>query len=334
MKKIKVAINGFGRIGRLAFKLILEHPEMEVVAVNDLTDNHTLAHLLKYDTTHGKFRGEVYADEHFIYVNGKQIDSLAVKDPAELPWKKHEIDMVLECTGHFRSVESAGKHLSAGAKKVIISAPAKGDIKTIVLGVNEHILTAEDTIISNASCTTNCLAPMIKVLKDTFGIDRAFVTTIHAYTADQNLQDAPHKSDLRRARAAAMNIVPTTTNAGTALNKVLPSVSGKINASAVRVPVIDGSLTEVNALLKKEVSKEQINEVFKNASENALKNILEYATDPLVSTDIIGNSHSAVFDSLLTDTNGNFVKITSWYDNEAGYSHRLVDLMEFIQKKF
>jgi glyceraldehyde 3-phosphate dehydrogenase len=333
MKKIKVAINGFGRIGRLTFKLLLPHPEIDIVAVNDLTDNHTLAHLLKYDTAHGRLHAVVSSDDHFIYVDDRKIDALSVKDPSELPWAKHDIDIVLECTGRFRNVEEAGKHLQAGAKKVIISAPAKGNIKTIVLGVNENTLTADDNIISNASCTTNCLAPMIKVLEENFGVEKAFVTTIHAYTADQNLHDAPHSSDLRRARAAAMNIVPTTTNAGTALAKVYPPATAKVHASAVRVPVIDGSLTEVNALLKKETTKEQINEAFKRSSETNLKNIVQYITDPVVSSDIIGNPHSTIFDSLLTDVNGNFAKITAWYDNEAGYSNRLVNLIELIQKK-
>jgi glyceraldehyde 3-phosphate dehydrogenase len=334
MNKIRVAINGFGRIGRLTFKLLLSHPEIEIVAINDLTNNETLVHLLKYDSTHGKLNANVSSDNDFIYVNERKIDALAVKNPAELPWKKLNVDIVLECTGIFRSEEEAGKHLQAGAKKVIISAPAKGDIKTIVLGVNENILTADDKIISNASCTTNCLAPMIKILEENFGLEQAFVTTVHAYTADQNLQDAPHKGDLRRARAAAVNIVPTTTNAGTALAKVFAPAAGKVKASAVRVPVIDGSLTEVTALLKTAPSKEQVNEAFKKASESELKNILEYAIDPLVSTDIIGNLHSTIFDSLLTDTQGKFVKITAWYDNEAGYSSRLVNMIEYLQKNY
>jgi glyceraldehyde 3-phosphate dehydrogenase len=334
MTKIKVAINGFGRIGRLAFKLLLSHKDIDIVAVNDLTDNETLVHLLKYDTTHGGLNAKIWCDDDFIYVDERKIDALSVKEPSQLPWAKYNVDIVLECTGRFRSREDAEKHIHAGAKRVIISAPAKGDIKTVVLGVNENILTADDTIISNASCTTNCLAPMIKVLEENFGIDKAFVTTVHAYTADQNLQDAPHKGDLRRARAAAMNIVPTTTNAGTALAKVYPAAKNKVNATAIRVPVIDGSLTEVNALLKKEITVEQINNAFKKASETNLKSIVEYVTDPIVSTDIIGNPHSTIFDSLLTDVNGNFVKITAWYDNEAGYSNRLVNLIEHIQNKF
>jgi glyceraldehyde 3-phosphate dehydrogenase len=334
MKKIKVAINGFGRIGRLTFKLLLSHPEIEIIAINDLTDNNTLVHLLKYDSTHGKLNANITCDDDYIYIDNRKIDALAIKDPLLLPWKKYDIDIVLECTGKFRSEDEAGKHLQAGAKRVVISAPAKGNIKTVVLGVNEHILNADDKLISNASCTTNCLAPMIKVLEENFGLEQAFVTTVHAYTADQNLQDAPHKGDLRRARAAAMNIVPTTTNAGAALAKVYAPAAGKVKASAVRVPVIDGSLTEVNALLKVVPSKEQINEAFKKASETNFKGIIEYATDPLVSTDIIGNIHSTIFDSLLTDTNGNFIKITGWYDNESGYSQRLVDLIEYLQKKF
>ncbi len=332
MTRIKVAINGFGRIGRLAFRLLHDHPDVELVAVNDLADNATLIHLLKFDSTHGRFKGSLSLDGDYLVVNNHKVLGLAERDPEQLPWGKLGIDLVLECTGIFRSKDKAGKHLTAGAKRVLISAPAKGeDIKTIVLGVNGDLLSADDTIISNASCTTNCLAPMVKVLEEQFGIDKAFVTTVHAYTADQRLQDAPH-SDLRRARAAAVNIVPTTTNAGTALALVIPAMEGKIFASAVRVPVIDGSLTEINALLKKDVSVEDINLAFKNAAEGALKGILEYSEDELVSTDIVGNPYSCIFDSKLTQSAGNFIKITGWYDNESGYSNRLRDLILKIKE--
>ncbi len=327
MERIKVAINGFGRIGRLAFKLLYGNPAVELLAINDLADNATLVHLLKYDSVHGRFNGDIKVDGDHIVINGHKVLGLAEKDPEQLPWGKLGVDVVIESTGIFRSKEKAGKHLTAGAKKVVISAPAKGsDIKTIVLGVNDAILSADDVIVSNASCTTNCLAPMVKVLEEAFGIEKAFVTTIHAYTADQRLQDAPH-DDLRRARAAALNIVPTTTNAGTALGVVMPATAGKIFASAVRVPVPDGSLTEVNALLKKDVTVEQLNGVFKQAAATGLKGILEYTEDEIVSTDIVGNPHSCIFDSKLTQVAGSFVKITGWYDNEVGYSNRLADLI-------
>lgn len=331
MSTIKIAINGFGRIGRLALRLLQNNPNAEVVAVNDLTDNPTLAHLLKFDTAQGKFKGEITADNDSIVVDGKHIHAYAEKDPAQLPWGKLGVDIVLECTGVFRSRELASKHIEAGAKRVLISAPAKGDIKTVVLGVNEDILNADDQIISNASCTTNCLGQLIKVLQDEFGIQKAFVTTVHAYTADQNLQDAPHK-DLRRARAAAMNIVPTTTNAGTALGKVMPAVDGIVDASAVRVPVIDGSLTEVNALLKKNTTVEEVNAAFKKAANGKLKGYLEYTEFEQVSSDIVGNPHSCIFDAPLTQVKDDFIKITGWYDNEYGYANRLIDLVNYVSK--
>lgn len=331
MSKLKVAINGFGRIGRLAFKLIHEREDMEVVAINDLADNPTLAHLLKFDSVHGKFNATVTADGDHITVDGRDIKGLAERDPSALPWGELGIDYVLECTGVFRSRELASKHLEAGAKKVIISAPAKGDIKTVVLGVNQDILTAEDTIVSNASCTTNCLAQMVKVLDEAFGIKEGFVTTVHAYTADQNLQDAPHK-DLRRARAAAMNIVPTTTNAGIALGKVMPSMDGKIDASAVRVPVVDGSLTELNCIVTKPVTIESLNAAYKAAAEGPLKGYLEYTEEEMVSSDIVGNPHSCIFDAPLTKVHSDLVKITGWYDNESGYANRLVELVAYISK--
>jgi glyceraldehyde 3-phosphate dehydrogenase len=332
MTRIKVAINGFGRIGRLAFRLLHDHSDIELVAVNDLADNATLIHLLKFDSTHGRFKGSLSLDGDYLVVNNHKVLGLAERDPEQLPWGKLGIDVVLECTGIFRSREKASKHLTAGAKRVVLSAPAKGhDIKTIVLGVNDELLEVGDTIVSNASCTTNCLAPMIKILEEEFGIEKAFVTTVHAYTADQRLQDAPH-DDLRRARAAAINIVPTTTNAGTALAQVIPSTEGKIFASAVRVPVIDGSLTEINALLKTNVTVEQINAAFAKAANGALVRILEYSEDELVSTDIVGNPYSCIFDSKLTQSAGNFIKITGWYDNESGYSNRLADLILKIKE--
>lgn len=321
----KIAINGFGRIGRLTFRALLNKPGFEVVAINDLTDNATLAHLLKYDSVHGKFNGTVTADDENIHVNGKAIHALAEKDPTKLPWKDLGVDVVLECTGRFTDKEKAGWHLQAGAKKVIISAPASGDIPTIVLGVNDENIKAEHPIYSNASCTTNCLAPMVKVLDDLLGIESGFMTTIHAYTADQNIQDAPHR-DLRRARAAASNIVPTSTGAAKAVGLVLPHLKGKLNGNAMRVPVPDGSITDFTAFVKKTATAEEINAAYKAAAEGKLKGILEYNVDPIVSSDILGNTHSCIFDSELTMVIGNMVKVVGWYDNEAGYSNRLADL--------
>ena len=327
MNNIKVAINGFGRIGRLAFKILNEKKNVEIVAINDLTDNKTLAHLLKYDSVHGKFNGTIdYTDEYLI-VNNHKIHTYAEKNPADLPWKKLGIDVVLESTGIFVDSTSAGKHIEAGAKKVVISAPAKGsDIKTIVIGVNDNIIIGDETILSNASCTTNCLAPMVKVLDDAFGVEKGFISTVHAYTADQRLQDAPH-SDLRRARAAACSIVPTSTGAAAAVGLVLPHLKGKLDGKAMRVPIPDGSLTDLTVILKQEVTAKQVNEAMKKASEGAMKGILEYTTDPIVSIDIIGNPHSCIFDAELTSTMGTLVKVVGWYDNEAGYSHRVADLI-------
>lgn len=321
----RIAINGFGRIGRLTFRYLLNKKDVEVVAINDLTDNPTLAHLLKYDSVHGKFYGSVSADDQYLHVNGKAIHALAEKDPAKLPWKDLGVDLVLECTGRFTDAEKAGLHLQAGAKKVIISAPAKGGIPTVVLGVNDQIISADHNIYSNASCTTNCLAPMVKVLDENFGIENGFMTTIHAYTADQNLQDAPHK-DLRRARAAAVSIVPTSTGAAKAVGEVLPHLKGKLNGNAMRVPVPDGSVTDFTVIVRKACTAAEVNEAFKKAAKGALAGILEYNEDPIVSIDIIGNSHSCIFDSELTMVIGNTVKVVGWYDNEAGYSHRLADL--------
>lgn len=322
----KVAINGFGRIGRLAFKSLLEKDNIEVVAINDLTDNQTLAHLLKYDSIHGRFNGTVEADDEYLIVNGKKILATAERDPAALPWKDNGVDIVLESTGRFTDRPNASKHLEAGAKKVVISAPAKGDIPTVVLGVNDDTITGDEDILSNASCTTNCLAPVAKVLHDTFGIQRGFITTIHAYTADQNIQDAPHR-DLRRARAAAINIVPTTTGAAKAVGLVLPDLKGKLDGNAVRVPTPTGSLTDLVAVLDRDVTIEEVNAAMKKAADGPMKGILVYTEDPIVSTDIIGHPASSIFDSQMTSVNGNVVKVVSWYDNEAGYSARVADLI-------
>lgn len=321
-----IAINGFGRIGRMCFRSLIKRTDIRVVAINDLTDVPTLAHLLKYDTVHGKFGEQVEVAGDALVVNGHSIKVFAQKDPANLPWKDLEIDVVIESTGIFTDKEGAGKHIAAGAKKVIISAPAKDDVKTVVLGVNDESITAEDQILSNASCTTNCLAPMAKVLHKVFGIEKGYITTVHSYTADQRLQDAPHK-DLRRARAAAMNIVPTSTGAAKAVGLVLPELKGKLDGVAVRVPTPDGSLTDLVAILKREVTKDEVNQALKVASETYMKGIIEYCTDPVVSSDIVGNLHSCIFDAALTSVNGNMVKIMGWYDNEAGYSERVCNLV-------
>jgi glyceraldehyde 3-phosphate dehydrogenase len=326
---MRVAINGFGRIGRLAFKALLEKSNVEVVAINDLTDNKTLAHLLKYDSVQGKFGGTVDHTDSHIIVNGHKIVATAERDPLNLPWAELKVDVVLESTGFFRSPEGAGKHIEAGAKKVIISAPASGDIKTVVLGVNDETMTGEETILSNASCTTNCLAPMAKVLDDLLGIESGFMTTIHSYTSDQRLLDAPH-SDLRRARAAALNIIPTSTGAAKAVGLVLPHLAGKLNGNSLRVPTPTGSATDFVVTLKKDTTVEEVNAAFKKASETNLKGILEYSEDPLVSSDIVGNPHSCIFDAQTTMVQGNTVKLMGWYDNEAGYSNRVADLISKV----
>lgn len=330
MSKLKVAINGFGRIGRLTFKVLLQKENIEVVAINDLTDATTLAHLLKYDSIHGRFDGTVEVNNEGLVVNGKVIKITAEKDPAQLPWTKLGVEAVLESTGRFVTREGSSKHIQAGAKKVVISAPAKGtDIKTVVLGVNDDELTGNEDIVSNASCTTNCLAPMAKVLDDTFGIEKGYITTVHAYTADQRIQDAPHK-DLRRARAAAYSIVPTSTGAAKAVGLVLPHLQGKLDGKAMRVPIPDGSLTDLTVVLKNDATAEQINAAMKKAAQGSMKGILEYTEDPIVSIDIVGNPHSNIFDSLLTSANGKLAKVIGWYDNEAGYSNRAADLLEKI----
>lgn len=325
----KIAINGFGRIGRMCFRSLINNPNVEIVAINDLTDVKTLAHLLKYDSVHGRFAHTVSHTADALVINGKSIKIYAAKDPATLPWGDLGVDVVIESTGIFTDKESASKHIQAGAKKVIISAPATGAVKTIVLGVNDDQITAEDTVLSNASCTTNCLAPMAKVLNDKFGIEKGYITTVHAYTADQRLQDAPHK-DLRRARAAALSMVPTSTGAAKAVGEVLPQLKGKLDGVAVRVPTPDGSMTDLVAVLKRDVTIEEVNAAMKEAAEGPMKGILEYCTDPIVSIDIVGNLHSCIFDAALTAVNGNLVKVMAWYDNEAGYSQRVCDLIAKI----
>ncbi|MEZ4966197.1 MAG: type I glyceraldehyde-3-phosphate dehydrogenase [Saprospiraceae bacterium] len=330
MAKKRIAINGFGRIGRLTFRNLLKKSDVEVVAINDLTDNHTLAHLLKYDTMHGRFEGTVSSDDENLYVNGVKILGSAIRNPAECPWKELGVDVVLECTGIFLDKEKAGLHLQAGAKRVVLSAPPKGDdVPTFVIGANHQDIKDSDLVISNASCTTNCLVPMIMVLDKAFGVEQFFMNTIHAYTSDQNLQDGPHR-DLRRARAAAQNIVPTSTGAAKAVTLVAPHLKGKIAAHSMRVPVATGSVTDVVATLKGPHSVEEVNAAFKAAADSHLKGILEYNTDEIVSGDIVRNTHSCIFDAPLTQANGNTVRVVGWYDNEAGYSARLADLAAMI----
>ena len=329
----KVAINGFGRIGRLAFRNLLKNDAIEVVGINDLTNNETLAHLLKYDSAQGPFEGTVAATDDSLIINGKAIKASSQRNPEELPWGELGVDLVLECTGIFRTKDKAGMHLTAGAKDVIMSAPAKSEgVQTIVLGVNDDELDRRKNVFSNASCTTNCLAPVAKIINDNWGLKVGSMTTTHAYTSDQMIQDAPH-SDLRRARAAAFNIVPTSTGAAIAVGKVVPEVAGKLSAIALRVPVITGSMIELNALVEKSTTKEEINAKFKEMAEGPMKGILQYAVDPLVSSDIVRNPHSSIFDSLMTNViDGNFIKVVSWYDNEAGYAARISDLAAMILK--
>lgn len=333
MTKIKAAINGFGRIGRLTLKAALKNESIEIVAVNDLTNSATLAHLLKYDSVHGKFPGTVTAEGNDLIVNGKKIRVYSEKDPANLPWKDLGIDVVVESTGVFRTRETISKHLQAGARKVVLCVPSKSasDVDaTVVLGVNDSDIKPEHQIFSNASCTTNCLAPVAKVLNDSFGIKRGLMNTIHSYTNDQIILDSPH-SDLRRARAAALSIIPTTTGAAKAVALVIPELKGKLDGFAMRVPTPDGSAVDLTVELSRNATKEEINQALKTAAEGPMKGILEYCDEPIVSADIIGNTHSSVFDSLLTQVlDGNFVKIVSWYDNEFGYANRVVDLMAKI----
>jgi glyceraldehyde 3-phosphate dehydrogenase len=331
MTKIKVAINGFGRIGRSVLKIANERSGIEIIGINDLTDTKTLAHLLKYDSTQGIYNKSVQYDDSNIVIDGNKIPVTAEKSPANIPWASTP-DVVVESTGIFRQRESAkggyGDHLKNGAKKVLLTVPAKDEIDAmIVLGVNDDDLKPEHTCVSNASCTTNCLAPLVKVLNDNFGIERGLMTTIHSYTNDQNILDAPH-SDLRRARSAAVSQIPTTTGAASAVGKVIPELNGRLDGMSVRVPTPTGSSVDFVATLKKEVSKEEINAAFKKAAEGEMKGILEYNTEPLVSIDIVHNPASSIYDSELTMVNGNMVKVISWYDNEWGYSNRVVDLLE------
>ena len=330
---IRVGINGFGRIGRNVFRVIAKRGGMDVLAINDLADSKSLATLLKYDSVHGRFDGSIEAKEKSLLVNGKETKLFAEKDPSKLPLKSLGVDIVIESTGIFTSPADCAKHLDAGAKKVILSAPAKDKIDaTIVVGVNTKDLKPEHQIVSNASCTTNCLAPLAKVLNDNFGIEKGLMTTIHAYTNDQRISDLIHK-DLRRARAAAMNIIPTTTGAAKAIGEVIPSLKGKMDGLAMRVPVANGSVTDLVVIVSKDVTVEAVNAAMKNAAEGELKGILEYCEDPIVSSDIIGNAHSSVFDSALTYViDKRMVKVVSWYDNEWGFSNRMVDLIELIAR--
>lgn len=326
-KEIRIAINGFGRIGRTVTRVLKNYPQIKLVAVNDLASPATLAHLLKYDTVHGRFGESIESNENGVIINGSLIKFFQEKDPSNLPWRELDIDLVLEATGLFKTTALAQKHIAAGAKKVIITAPAEDDTKSIVLGVNDQILTEDDTIISNASCTTNNAAPMIKILQDNWGIESAYITTVHSYTTDQKLHDAPHR-DLRRARAAAQNIVPTTTGAAKAITKIFPELDGKIGGAGIRVPVPDGSLTDISCILNAPATIDEINAQFEHASKNELNGILEFTTDPIVSIDVVGNAHSCVFDSQLTSVLGRMVKVVGWYDNEFGYSNRLVELIK------
>ena len=330
---VRVAINGFGRIGRLVFRHGMKSSAIEVVAINDLTDNRTLAHLLKYDSVHGVLDAEVKAEEDAIRINGKMVKAFAEKDPQELPWQELGVDVVIESTGRFRTREGASKHLAAGAKKVMISAPGKDMDLTIVKGINHQDYDPDKHhIISTASCTTNCFAPVVKVLNDAFGIVKGLMTTIHAYTNDQKVLDFPHK-DLRRARAAAMSMIPTTTGAAVATTLVMPELRGKLDGMAVRVPTWDGSMVDFVVQLDKSVSKEQVNDAVRAAAEGPLQGILEYTEDPIVSVDIIGNPHSSIFDGLSTMVMGNdMVKVISWYDNEGAYALRMVELAAYMFK--
>jgi len=330
---IKVGINGFGRIGRTVFKLLVKNADFEVVGVNDITDAKTLAHLLKYDSVFGVLDAEVKATENSIIVNGKEYKVTAIKDPAQLPWKDLGAEIVVESTGIFTKKDDCLKHVSAGAKKVLLTVPPKDEVDAIiVMGVNDETLKPTDVVVSNASCTTNCLAPVAKVLHKNFGIVRGFMTTVHAYTNDQRVLDMPHK-DLRRARAAANSIIPTTTGAARAVGKVLPELKGKLDGFAMRVPVIDGSVVDLVAELEKKATKEDINKAIKEAAETSLKGILAYTEDPIVSCDVIGNPNSSIFDAQSTMVMGdNFVKVVSWYDNEFGYSNRCVDLLKLMAK--
>lgn len=331
--KIKIAINGFGRIGRNLFRLLLNHPSIEVVAINDIADNRTMAHLIKYDSIHGVLPNAVTFDEQSIIIDGKSFPFFHKKEISNLNWQPLNVDIVVEATGKFKTYPEAEAHIQSGAKKVILSAPAEDDtIKTVVLGVNESILDGTELIISNASCTTNNAAPMIKVIQELCGIEQAYITTVHSYTTDQSLHDQPHK-DLRRARGAAQSIVPTTTGAAKALTKIFPDLDGKMGGCGIRVPVPDGSLTDITFNVKRQVSIEEINTAFRQASETHLKGILAYTEDPIVSVDIIGNPNSCLFDAQLTSVIDKMVKVVGWYDNEIGYSSRIIDLITHTYNK-
>lgn len=331
-KKTQIAINGFGRIGRNLFRLLLNHPTIEVVAINDIADARTMAHLIKYDSIHGVLPYEVSHTEDAIIIDGKNYTFLRKKNVADIDWKSLNVDIVVEATGKFKTLDDANQHLASGAKKVILSAPPEDDrIKTVVLGVNEDILDGTETVISNASCTTNNAAPMMKVINELCGIEQAYITTVHSYTTDQSLHDQPHK-DLRRARGASQSIVPTTTGAAKALTKIFPEFEGKIGGSGIRVPVPDGSLTDITCYVTREVSIEEINTAFKKAAEGELKGFLAYTEDPIVSVDILGNRNSCLFDAQLTSVIGKMVKVVGWYDNEIGYSSRIIDLILFVEK--
>ncbi|REE27353.1 glyceraldehyde 3-phosphate dehydrogenase [Winogradskyella pacifica] len=324
---ITIAINGFGRIGRRVFRLAMEHPQIQVVGVNDLADTRTLSHLLKYDSIHGVLKAPVSFDDEHIIVNGISIPLYRESHPKTLDWSKVQPDFVIESTGKFKTKAELQHHITNGAKRVILSVPAlEDDIKTIVLGVNDHSIDGTETILSNASCTTNNAAPMISLIKEHLGIKQAYITTIHSYTTDQSLHDQPHK-DLRRARAAGQSIVPTTTGAAKALTKIFPELSDVIGGCGIRVPVANGSLTDITINVNKPTSIKEVNEIFKNAANNKLKGILEYTEDPIVSIDIVGNPHSCIFDAQMTSVIGNMVKIVGWYDNETGYSSRILDLI-------
>lgn len=331
--KTRIAINGFGRIGRNLFRLLLNHPTIEVVAINDIADNRTMSHLVKYDSIHGVLPFECSSDQENIIIDGKHYPFFHEKSISNLDWKSLDIDVVIESTGKYKTFEEINLHILAGAKKVILSAPSETDkIKTVVLGVNEHILDGTEKIISNASCTTNNAAPMIKVINDLCGIEQAYITTVHSYTTDQSLHDQPHK-DFRRARGAAQSIVPTTTGAAKALTKIFPELDGKIGGSGIRVPVPDGSLTDITCYVKREVSIEEINKAFQNACSNEFKGLMAYTEDPIVSVDILGNRNSCLFDSQLTSVIDKMVKVVGWYDNEIGYSSRIIDLISLTNKK-
>lgn len=330
--KTRIAINGFGRIGRNLFRLLRNHPFIEVVAINDLADNKTMAHLLKYDSVHGKLNDEISSDDQHLIINSKKIVFLHEKDITKLDWSSLAIDFVVEATGKHKTQDLLQHHINNGAKRVILSVPPEdNEIKTVVLGVNEAILDGSELIVSNASCTTNNAAPMVKVIKELCGLDKAFITTVHSYTSDQSLHDQPHK-DLRRARGAAQSIIPTTTGAAKALTKIFPEYEGKIGGGGIRVPVPDGSLTDITCYVNRDVTVEEINESFLKASKTSLKGILEYTEDPIVSVDILGNTHSCLFDAQLTAVLGRMVKVVGWYDNEIGYSSRIIDLILHLSK--